>query len=297
MQKAPPIGHTGTHLLVILMFSPLLMAFAACASTEGGSPTRIGSESDSSSSDFPTLHPDNTEWVLESLDGLPLIDGTFVSLRLNGDRLGGFDGCNTFGGRHDDGTPVAAAEGTFTMPNGIAGTVIGCVDPKGILDQADTYLRSLRQSKSFRLVDHRLEMVDEAGNARLVFSKQTPLPGTPARLEGTSWRLLSEDDSDNGVRASTLTFLDDQLAEGTTACRDFEASYGISRNSIGFPSMGMTASSSSCSPELRKREGRFTDDLSRANEYSVYQHEGKNRLKIRTSRGRTLAFESVPRRP
>ena len=43
------------------------------------------------------------------------------------------------------------------------------------------------------------------------------------------------------------------------------------------------------------REGDFTDTLSWADEYSVKEGEGKPRLRIRTLRGRTLTFESVPR--
>ena len=295
MQKAPPIGHTGTHLMAIFMLSALLTAFSACASTEGRSPTQIGSDSDGSFPDSLTQHPDNTKWILESLDGRPLLDGTFISLHLNTDRYNGFDGCNTFGGRHDDGTPSAHSDGTFTTPLETESTLIGCQDPEGILDQADLYLAALGQSKTFRVIDDRLEMLDEGDNVRLAFLKEIPLPGVPARLEGTEWRLLPDADADDGIRPPTLTFLDVQLFKGTTACRDFEGSYRISGNSIGFPSMGMTGSTSSCSPAMRKREGQFTDDLSYAIEYSVYWHEEVKRLVFRTSRGRTLAFESVPR--
>ena len=51
--------------------------------------------------------PDGVRWVLESVDGSPLIDGTFASLTVQGDQYGGFDGCNSFGGRREDGTQVA----------------------------------------------------------------------------------------------------------------------------------------------------------------------------------------------
>ena len=69
-------------------------------------------------------------WVLVSLDGQPAIDGTFATLKVDGERFGGFDGCNTFGGRHNDGTPVARVDGTFRTPGGVASTAIGCTTPE-----------------------------------------------------------------------------------------------------------------------------------------------------------------------
>ena len=42
-------------------------------------------------------------------------------------------------------------------------------------------------------------------------------------------------------------------------------------------------------------EGRFTTDLSYANEYSVEEGHGQSLLHFRTSRGRALTFEQLPR--
>ena len=58
--------------------------------------------------------------------------------------------------------------------------------------------------------------------------------------------------------------------------------------------MSMVRSSyPSCSDEIRRLEGRFTTDLSRARDYSVDKDAGSSRLIIRTSRGRTLTFEPL----
>ena len=40
--------------------------------------------------------PDDATWVLDSLDGRPLIEGTFISLEVDRDGLWGWDGCNSF---------------------------------------------------------------------------------------------------------------------------------------------------------------------------------------------------------
>ena len=272
---------------VLLSAAAILAAMSSCSASDGAAPAEVES----------TPAPpkvDNVRWLLQSLDGPPLIDGTFITLTLNGDRYSGFDGCNTFGGRHDDGTSVASPDGTFTTPNETASTLIGCRAPEGILDQAGAYLMALRQSSRFRLTENRLETLDESGEVRLVFLHQEPLPGAPARLEGTGWRLLAEDDLADGVRVPSLTILDANLFEGTTACRDVEGSYQTSGKSIRFPNIGMNGDHSACSEGVMRHEAQFTDDLSYSIEYSVYRHEEAKRLVIRTSRGRALTFESLP---
>ena len=54
--------------------------------------------------------PGNATWVLDSLEGRPLIDASFVELRVDGDWFIGFDGCNAYGARSEDGAPIADAE-------------------------------------------------------------------------------------------------------------------------------------------------------------------------------------------
>ena len=285
---------TTAYLVVILLLSVLLAAGAACAGNEIELPTEADVHSDNSSSESSAQHLENGKWILQSLDDGALIAGTFASLRLNGDRYEGFDGCNAFGGRNQDGSPVARPDGTFTFPSAITSSVAHCEDPEGVMDQAEAYIAALRQSRSFRSSNDSLELLDEGGQVQLVLLRQEPLPGAPEQLEGTSWRLLAEKGSGNGTQAYALTFLDAVLAKGTTVCRDFEASYRISGNSIRFPSMSMAESHTSCSQELLQREGRFTSDLSYTSEYSVYLHEGVKRLVFRTSRGKTLTFEAIP---
>ena len=308
-----PSRQRAVYLATTLLYAAFLAVFVACdglgtalptptePTRSGPSPTPLTTLIDSTPTPQPTRTPtlpaakaDNIRWVLYSLDGRPLIEGTFITLSLNGDQYSGFDGCNTFGGRHDDGAPVASPDGAFATPNGTASTLIGCQDPEGILDQADAYMMALRQSNSYRLAEERLEILDEAGRVRLVFIGLEPLPGSPTRLEGTSWRLIGENATDNRMRVPTLTFLDVHLYEATTACRAVQGSYQTSGKSIRFPSKGMSGDHSTCSTEAMRHEGQFTDDLSYSIEYSVYRHEDAKRLVLRTSRGRTLTFESLP---
>ena len=235
---------------------------------------------------------DGTVWVLEFLHDKPLVENTFITLSVKADRLGGSAGCNLYGGRSEGGAPIARAGGAFSTPP-IARTVMGCA-PAAIIDQERAYLKALRKAKKFRVFGDRLDILDNAGDATLVFTKQEALPGNPIELAGTQWRLLPEGDWEEDGPAVTLVFLDDYRAAGVAACRDYFATYGASEGRIGFPGMSMVRSSyPSCSDEIRRLEGRFTTDLSRASDYSVYKDAGSSRLMIRTWRGKTLTFEPL----
>ena len=186
-----------------------------------------------------TQIPDGSTWTLQMLDGSQPIEGTFAWLKVDGPTYSGFDGCNTFGGRSENGKPVAGADGEFTAPPAVR-TLIGCELPHGVTDQTDSYLELLKQGERFRVEDDRLEIIDGAGAARLVFVRQAPLDGHPVELAGTEWQLKIEDGAGGDVKAATLAFLDDRQALGTTACRGFAASYGASGQGLDFQTISMT---------------------------------------------------------
>ncbi len=273
-----------------------MFLIAACGSPSDTS--RITSVETSIILPAPTSLPgpaelsDGTVWVLEFLHDKPLVENTFITLSVNADRFGGSAGCNSYGGRSEGGAPIARAGGAFSTPP-IERTVMGCT-PAAIIDQENAYLKALRKAKKFRVIGDRLEILDTAGDATLVFIKQETLPGNPIELAGTQWRLLAEGDWEEDAPAVTLFFLDDYRAAGVAACRDYFATYGASEGRIGFPWMSMVGSSYvSCSDEIRRLEGRFTTALSRARDYSVDKDAGSSRLMIRTSRGKTLTFEPL----
>ena len=235
---------------------------------------------------------DGTVWVLEFLHDKPPIENTFLTLEVNADSFSGSAGCNRFGGRSEGGTPIARAGGAFSITL-IERNLEGC-PTAAIGDQENEYMKALGKAKKFRVIGDRLEILETAGDATLVFIKQEALPGNPIELAGTQWRLLAEGDWEEDAPAVTLVFLDDYRAAGIAACRDYLATYGASEGRIGFPQMSMVRSSyPSCSDEIRRLEGRFTTDLSRARDYSVDKDAGSSRLMIRTSRGKTLTFEPL----
>ena len=235
-------------------------------------------------------------WVLELLDGRPVIEDSAITLRIGDDWFDGIDGCNSYGGQSRDGTPVVGADGVFKIPPGVVVTQMLCLEPEGVMDQADAYMSAFMQGKRNRVPGERLEILDGEDEVRLVFIRQAPLLGSPIDLEGTAWRLLQEADTDGDVRAPTMVFLDDRLLTGVTACRPYAAFYGTSDGNIRFPAISMLRrDESSCPDESRSLQYDYTDFLTWAREYSVDEEGGSSLLRIWSIRGKTLTFEPLPR--
>ena len=240
-------------------------------------------------------------WVLDLVDGRPVIEERVVTLRIIGNGLDGYDGCNRYGGLSVEGTEdetlVFGADGVFSRPP-FARTEKGCyfldhANPNVVMDQADAYFSALTRGERYRVAGDRLEILDGEGATRLVFVREAPLPGQPVDLGGTSWRLITDDDVDNDERLTTLIFNGRQVT-GSTACGDYLASYEMSEGSVSFPSRSGLGSVESCSELDLRRAGEYIESLSWAWEYSVHEEQGISRLRIRSSRGKTLTFEPLP---
>ena len=236
------------------------------------------------------MPPVGSTWVLHSLDGRPVIEGSFVALRVYQDGTGAYGGCNriglgpiTFPGEPVDKKPYFGPGGVIHL-TGSSKTDRGCIGPGGLAEQEEGYWRALIEGNLYRLEDDRIEVFDTNGALRLVFYRQEPLPGQQIDLEGTAWRQMDDE-------AVTLSFLGGLLA-GETACRGLLATYKLSP-SLRFPSTGMRGSGESCSEEERASQS-ITDFLSYAWEYSVYEEAGSRRLGMRSSEGDTRIFEQLP---
>ena len=226
--------------------------------------------------------------------GEPVVDGTFVWLRLDGNTYEGMDGCNNYGGVNQHGAPVVDEGGEFN-PASMGATEILCESPAGVMEQGEEYLSLLgRQGQTLKVEGDRLEILDWSGEVGLVFVREAPLAGHPVGLSGTAWELVLQESAGEGARAATLVFLDERHAVGITACRGYVASYRISGERLNSWESGMTESGrSGCAEEAQMKEGQFTENLSRAVEYSVSEEDGTRRLRIRTSRGKTATFKPL----
>ena len=293
-----------TSLLTVL-FVLLLLAALSCGGAEpegavdtvapDAIQTLVPTPTDIAPPALTNLSGEGT-WILESLDGVPTIKGSFVMVEIENDVAEGYDGCNWFGGRFEDGLRVADENGVFSFPSS-ARTLRLCEGPSGVMDQSDAFLSALGEGETYRATGERMEILDGDGDIRLVFVKQLPLPGRAVNLSGTAWRLAKSDGFANGqVDVATLAFIDDRLVVGDTACRPFLATYDRSEEGVRFPSHSMLERGmwQSCSDEERTLEGDFGDFLSSANEYAVQEEGGSIWLRMRSTTGETLTFEPLP---
>lgn len=113
-----------------------------------------------------------TKWVLTSLNGDSLIKGTEITLNLEGMFLGGFMGCNGYGGGPDSGKYTPTDDGTLTITQPIAVTTQFCSTPEGIMKQEAAYIEALQDAATYRVIDDRLEITDAGGETTLIFARK-----------------------------------------------------------------------------------------------------------------------------
>ena len=237
----------------------------------------------------PPIDPalDDTEWVLTSLNGSSLLEGSNITLNFTGTEVGGFAGCNAYGGEY-----TAADEGTLTIP-GFAITEQLCQTPDGIMQQEDAYTEALLSAATYRVTDDRLEIANAAGETTLVFTMKEEFPMDPSDLVGTTWQLVSMDGR-SPVEGSTITLAfhgeNQNQVSGSAGCRGYVGGYEASGDDIRFPWLAMIGAACLEQEVLMRQEGQYTDHFSWATNYRL----GEEQLEILTARGEVLVFEPLP---
>ena len=242
--------------------------------------------------------PNGVRWNLESLDGRPLLKGSFIAFTVDGNSYGGGDGCNSFGGRTESAVPVADRDGSFMgLAIPLAETMALCVSPDGsddIMKQAEAYKRAVRSGRTFEIDGDRLKILDGSGEVRVIFVRRANLPGHAIDLTDTQWQLADEDGEYGDTPVATLAFLNEHLAGGTTACRDFVLDYRVREGGkLSFSGRGRYGPADSCTAEMIELERSFRRGLN-SDDYAVDDSSGESVLRIRTYRDEVLLFEPMP---
>ena len=120
-----------TGLVVVLFITVMLIVGIACNGPQPATPPEItiATAVPEPSPTRPSI--DGATWILESIDGQPPIAGTYSTLTVNVLESFGFDGCNSFGGRHEPRSLVIKQNGEISLPP-FGGTDRLCVSPPGI---------------------------------------------------------------------------------------------------------------------------------------------------------------------
>jgi heat shock protein HslJ len=227
---------------------------------------------------------DGTDWVLASLNGERPLKDTQITLAFKDGVAGGFGGCNAYGAQY-------TTEGDALSIDPIESTAQACLAPEGVMEQESAYLDAVWTVDSYRVADDRLELLDESGEVKLVYSRQEVFEGDPARLVGTAWQLVTLDGSPFGEGMTyTIGFEEDRYT-GLAGCRHFEGDYQVGDGEIAFISTSMLEDECpDAEDDYYIREGRFTDSLTWAQHWRIRDDQ----LEIHTAQGGVLVFKMLP---
>jgi heat shock protein HslJ len=230
---------------------------------------------------------DGMEWVLESLNGKPLVQDSNITLNFENGRAGGYAGCNWYGWDYRQGGPTPE-EPKITL------TLRLCTEPAGVMEQEAAYVEALRETKAFEVKGDRLEVKDAEEEIRLVFRRRQALSLDPAKLVSTRWQLQTmAGQSLLAESRITLTFERPGQVSGHAGCRDYRATYEAGGDHIRFPFLEMVQTD--CTPEgaLLQQEGKHTTYLGETTHYRL----SENRLELLTASGKVSVFAPLSENP
>ncbi len=155
----------------------LLACLLAAVFAAGCAPNRAPSATTAPTS--PPAPPafEGTAWALSSLEGRPVPAGAGATLRFDGDRVSGSDGCNRFAG------PWSGRSGTLRIGPNLAATQRACPDAARTL--ADAYARALLAATAWRIDGTTLRLLGDGGAPLAALEPQ------PTGLAGTAWRIVA----------------------------------------------------------------------------------------------------------
>lgn len=223
---------------------------------------------------------DGTAWALSALDERPPLAGTSATLRFDGDRVSGSDGCNRFSGRW-----TVQADRLAVLPP-LASTQMAC-RPE-VAAQAGAIVGALTGQPRARVADGRLVLLGPDGARMAVYLPQ------PRGLAGTSWRATGINDGRSAVRSLvagtevTLDVAPDGTAGGSAGCNRYTTRVQGDGERVGFAPVGATRRACTTPEGVMAQEQAFLAALATVTTARV---DG-DRLELRTASGAlAVAFQ------
>jgi heat shock protein HslJ len=158
-----------------------------------------------------------TAWVLDSLEGQPPLPGHAATLRFEGSRAAGSDGCNRYMAEWQ------ATESKLAFLPGPATTMMAC-EP-AVMARAEAYRAALAAADAYRREADRLVLLADDGRVLATFVSQ------PSGLAGTAWRVTGYNNGKQAVvsiladTAMTIAFDAEGRATGSAGCNRYTAAY------------------------------------------------------------------------
>lgn len=167
---------------------------------------------------------DNTAWVLTALPGVDLVREAPATLRFEGGRALGSDGCNRYS------IGYTAQGGKLDFPSPGVGTRMAC--PAAVMKQADVFLLAVSGAKGYRVSNGQLQLLGADGAVRATFDAQS------TALAGTRWRATGINNGRGALQGVatgstvTLAFDDKSRISGLAGCNRFAGSYSSSGGAL-----------------------------------------------------------------
>ena len=220
------------------------------------------------------------DWLITEVAGEPPVDGGRLSLRIANDLVGGFSGCNDYGGRR---SPLAD---NALMIEEIASNAAGCPSEPH-RDQEVAIQSAVGQAMDYTVDADELMLLDESGNVLLALRREPDIAMNPDDLIGTSWVLLERFGTAPPDEAGiTLRFDSAAALGGFAGCRGYSGTYNAEEDDIFVTSLGMDSTVCLPDDQFFDIEHQFISGIGSARRYVI---DG-DRLELQTVDGRLVLF-------
>jgi heat shock protein HslJ len=258
--------NTRFRLIALVLLAATL---TACNPAAGdGTPTR-------------TTALDGTEWQLVTLNEQAPLEGTAITGTFAQGQVAGSSGCNSYFGSYTQ-------RGSSLQFQGLGGTEMACFDPEGVMEQEQTFLRTLGEVASCHLADDQLILRDAQGNGVLVFAPVEPVPD--AALDGTTWALTTFVDGDVAtslISGTAITLLlEDGTARGSAGCNDYGGKYTLQPGILEIPEIDITEQRCLEPAGIMEQETQY---IALLKSVAIFELDG-SQLVLRTDSGSGLVF-------
>jgi len=225
------------------------------------------------STDTPNTPLNDTGWLLETLNGQPVMADTQVTLNLGAGALNGADGCNQYSGTYTvDGHKI-------TVNKDIVATMMACAEP--VMQQASAYIAALTQATTYKVSGRQLTLLDASGKTLATFTQQS------RDLSGTSWTVTGYNNGQQAVvsvvagSSLTLEFGADGKLSGSAGCNTYTAPYEVSDESLRIGPAASTRKMCADPAGVMEQEVQFLKALETATTYAIDGHQ----LELRAADG------------
>jgi heat shock protein HslJ len=227
---------------------------------------------------------DGTLWTLSSLPGHSLVTGATPTLRFEGGRVSGTDGCNRYT------APYTAKGSVLQIGPRPASTMMAC--PPATMKQADAFVDALTRARAYRITGEQLQLLADDGAVLATFAAQSQ------SLVGTSWRVSGYNNGRQAVvsvlagTSLTLAFANDGNVGGSGGCNRYMATYTSQGQKLALGPVAATRKMCTTPDGVMEQEQQFFKALETV---ATARLEG-DRLELRTAEDQlavTLTNDSV----